>query len=120
LHFDFLDFAQEFESVDFSYNEDMARLLDLKEQAEVLSTPPPKEEIQEQHKRNYYEILGIKQDATPEQIKVIRDKLSLIYHPDKGRHLGVDGEQRMKEINEAYETLIDPAKRREYDEKIGI
>nr|QNO58084.1 chaperone protein DnaJ [Methanosarcinales archaeon ANME-1 ERB7] len=120
LQFDFHDFAQEFESSDFSYKADMARLLDLKEQVEVLSTPPPKEEIQEQHKRNYYEILGIKQDATPEQIKVIRDKLSLIYHPDKGRHLGVDGEQRMKEINEAYETLIDPAKRGEYDKKIGI
>lgn len=120
LQFDFLDFAQEFESGDFSYKEDMARLLDLKEQAEVLSTPPPKEEIQEHHKPNYYEILGITRDATPKQIKEIYRKLSLIYHPDKGKDLGVDGEQRFREIKEAYETLVDPSKRREYDEKIGI
>ncbi|RLF38549.1 MAG: hypothetical protein DRN12_08255, partial [Thermoplasmata archaeon] len=86
----------------------------------VLSTPPPKEEIAEKHKPNYYEILGIKQDATQKQIKDIYRKLSLIYHPDKGKGLGVDGEQRFREIKEAYETLIDPDKRREYDKKIGI
>jgi DnaJ-domain-containing protein 1 len=120
LQFDFLDFAQDFESCDFSYKEDMARILDLKEQAEVLSTPPSKEEIQEHHKPNYYEILGITRYATPKQIKEIYRKLSLIYHPDKGKDLGVDGEQRFREIKEAYETLVDPAKRREYDEKIGI
>ena len=120
LQFDFLDFAQEFESSDFPYKADMARILDLKEQAEVLSTPPPKEEIAEKHKPNYYEILGIKQDATQKQIKDIYRKLSLIYHPDKGKGLGVDGEQRFREIKEAYETLIDPDKRREYDKKIGI
>jgi len=71
-------------------------------------------------KLNYYKILGIKKDASPEQIKSIYKKLSLIYHPDTGQHLGVDGDRVYREIKDAYETLIDPEKRRKYDEELGI
>lgn len=92
----------------------------MKEQAGVLSTPPSKAEIPKAPEPNYYDILGIKHDATQEQIKAIYKKLTLIYHPDRGTHLGVDGEQRFRDIKEAYETLIDPDKRKEYDKKIGV
>ena len=70
--------------------------------------------------RTFYDILGIKPNATSEQIKEIYRKLSLIYHPDTGKELGVDGDQRFREIKEAYEILIDPASRKEYDKKIGV
>ena len=68
--------------------------------------------------RNYYEVLGIRKDATKEQIKGIYKKLSLIYHPDQGKHFDVDGERPFREIKEAYETLIDPKKRAEYDRSL--
>jgi DnaJ-class molecular chaperone len=40
---------------------------------------------------------------TQEQIKNIDRRLSLIYHPDTGKYLGVDGEQRFRKIKEAYD-----------------
>lgn len=98
-------------------------LLDLRKEAEALSIPPSKKEPSEEkikeYKRNYYDILGIRHDATPEQIKIVYKKLALIYHPDQGKHFGVNGEWRFREIKEAYETLIDPDKRKEYDRKLG-
>lgn len=120
LQVDFINFSQEFDAGEILYMDAKARILDLKEQAEVLSKPPFKEEMPEESKPNYYDIFGIKHDATQEQIKALYKKLTLIYHPDRGTHLGVDGEQRFRDIKEAYETLIDPDKRREYDKKIGI
>jgi curved DNA-binding protein CbpA len=69
--------------------------------------------------RNYYDILGIRNDANNEQIREIYKKLSLIYHPDIGKHLGVDGEKKFREIKEAYETLMDPKKRSEYDKSLS-
>ena len=62
--------------------------------------------------------LGIRKDATKEQIRGIYIKLSLIYHPDQGQHFDVDGERPFREIKEAYETLIDPNKRAEYDRSL--
>ena len=41
-------------------------------------------------KRSYYDILGIRKDASETKIRNIHEKLALIYHPDIGRHLGVD------------------------------
>jgi curved DNA-binding protein CbpA len=59
----------------------------------------------------YYEILGVNIKAKPEEIKKAYKKLSMKYHPDKNS--GQD--DKFKEINEAYSILIDPEKRKYYD-----
>lgn len=65
-------------------------------------------------KKDYYEILGVKHDANPHQLKEVYRKLALLSHPDKnpGDPAAIS---RMKDINEAYAVLSDPSKRREYD-----
>ncbi len=64
--------------------------------------------------KDYYKILGVSKDASPEEIKKAFRKLALKYHPD--RHKGdKEAEERFKEINEAYAVLSDPEKRRQYD-----
>lgn len=60
--------------------------------------------------KNYYDILGIDKKATKEDIKKAFRKLAQKYHPDKG-----GDEAKFKEITEAYATLADEKKRREYD-----
>ena len=105
----------EFKSNINSYTNVKVTLLDLMKQAEIISRP-----IYEETKRTYYDILGVKCDATQEQIRSIYRKLSRIYHPDIGKNLGVRDDKRFKEINEAYRVLSDKNKRREYDKKIGL
>tara|TARA_R100000951_G_scaffold79203_1_gene67186 strand:- start:735 stop:1685 length:951 start_codon:yes stop_codon:yes gene_type:complete len=61
--------------------------------------------------KNYYEILGVSKEATAEEIKKSYRKLSLKYHPDKNP----DGENKFKEISEAYSILSDNEKRNKYD-----
>ena len=61
--------------------------------------------------KNYYEILGVSKEATAEEIKKSYRKLSLKYHPDKNP----DGEEKFKEISEAYTILGDTEKRSKYD-----
>lgn len=63
-------------------------------------------------KRDYYEVLGIKKDASPDEIKKAFRKLAVKHHPDKE---GGD-EGKFKEINEAYEVLKDATKRQRYDQ----
>lgn len=57
----------------------------------------------------YYEILGLQPGASPEEIKSAYRKLSMQYHPDKVAHLGEEfrrvAEEKMKELNEAYQHL---------------
>lgn len=67
---------------------------------------------------NYYEILGIKETATFEQIKSVYRRLSMIYHPDQNKDLP-GGEDHLKKINEAYEVLGDPEKRAIYDNQLN-
>ncbi|ORC93322.1 putative DnaJ chaperone protein [Trypanosoma theileri] len=61
---------------------------------------------------DYYEILEVSRDATPEQIRSSYHRLALRYHPDKA---GPEGAERFKEIHEAYEVLSSPEKRQMYD-----
>lgn len=64
--------------------------------------------------KDYYRILGVDRSASPDQIKRAYRKLAAQYHPD--RHQGDPKmADKFKEINEAYEVLRDPEKRRKYD-----
>jgi curved DNA-binding protein len=65
--------------------------------------------------RDYYEVLGVARGASDEDIKKAFRKLARQYHPDVAKNKR-DAEDRFKEINEAYEVLGDPAKRKKYDE----
>src|SRR5476651_1937365 len=65
--------------------------------------------------QDYYETLGVARAASPEDIKQAFRKLARIHHPDVAKNK-VTGEAKFKEINEAYEVLGDPEKRRRYDE----
>ncbi|MGJ8455803.1 DnaJ domain-containing protein [Pseudothermotoga sp. U03pept] len=67
-------------------------------------------------KDSYYDILGVKKNATQEEIKKAYREAVRRYHPDKfvgaARELA---EEKLKQINEAYEVLSDPEKRAQYD-----
>jgi molecular chaperone DnaJ len=64
---------------------------------------------------DFYDILGVPRDASPDAIKSAYRKLSKEWHPDK--HKGdKKAEAKFKEINEAYETLSDPKKKGMYDQ----
>ena len=65
-------------------------------------------------KRDYYDILGVGKNATPEEIKKAFRKLALEFHPDRNKDK--DAEARFKEINEAYQVLSDPEKKQSYDQ----
>jgi len=64
--------------------------------------------------KSYYQILGVAETATEAEIKKVFRKLARETHPDT--HPGnVAAEARFKEVSEAYETLGDPIKRKQYD-----
>lgn len=63
--------------------------------------------------KDYYEILGVKRDATDSEIKSAYRKLARKYHPDVNKTK--EAESKFKDINEAYEVLSDKAKRQRYD-----
>lgn len=76
--------------------------------------------------KNYYEILGVKRDASKEEIKTAYKELALVYHPDSNFFdeiigAGVDPADELifKRITAAYQTLNNEAKRREYDETLS-
>lgn len=62
-------------------------------------------------KPNYYDVLGVKRDATQDEIRKAFRKLAAKYHPDAG-----GDEEKFKQISEAYTTLSDEKKRKEYDQ----
>jgi molecular chaperone DnaJ len=65
-------------------------------------------------KRDYYEVLGVSRDAGTEEIKKAYRKLARKYHPDANPG-SQDADAKIKEINEAYEVLVDQEKRARYD-----
>lgn len=65
--------------------------------------------------RDYYETLGLKRDATVEDIKKAFRKMARKYHPDVNPG-DAEAEAKFKEINEAYGVLSDPEKRKTYDQ----
>lgn len=66
--------------------------------------------------KDYYYILGIKQDANTEEIKSAYRKMSHIFHPDKNKNDSFY-EKQFIEITEAYQVLIDSESRKDYDRK---
>lgn len=65
--------------------------------------------------RDYYETLGVSKQASPDEIKSSFRKLARKHHPDLAKDKKA-AEEKFKEINEAYEVLSDPEKRKKYDE----
>ena len=65
-------------------------------------------------KRDYYEILGVEHNASPEEIKKAYRKVALKYHPDKNPN-NKAAEEKFKEAAEAYEILSQAEKRQRYD-----
>jgi len=64
--------------------------------------------------KDYYDILGVKREATQDDIKRAYRKLARKYHPDISKE--TDSEVKFKALGEAYEVLKDPAKREAYDQ----
>ena len=64
---------------------------------------------------DYYDVLGVGRDASPEQIKRAFRRLSLAYHPDVNPH-NPDASHQFQRVHQAYETLGDPKLRRLYDQ----
>ena len=62
-------------------------------------------------KRDYYEVLGVKKDASADEIKKAFRRSAVEHHPDRG-----GDEAKFKELNEAYEVLKDGEKRKRYDQ----
>jgi len=65
--------------------------------------------------KDYYEVLGVPRSASDDDIKKAFRKLARVHHPDVAKNKKT-AEEKFKEINEAYEVLSDPTKRKKYDE----
>ena len=66
--------------------------------------------------RTYYEILGVEKTANDEELKKAYRKMAKKYHPDANPDNKAEAEAKFKEVNEAYEVLSNPQKRKMYDQ----
>lgn len=66
---------------------------------------------------NYYDVIGVSKDATPEEIKKQFRELAKKTHPDKTKE---NSEEEMAELNKAYEVLSDKERREKYDKYLRI
>ena len=67
-------------------------------------------------KKDYYEILGVQKTATDDELKKAYIKMAKKYHPDANPDNKAEAEAKFKEVNEAYEVLSNPQKRKMYDQ----
>lgn len=65
--------------------------------------------------KDYYQVFGVKFDATPEDIKKTYRQLAFKYHPDRNPE-NKAAEDKFKEVNEAYQVIGDPEKKKKYDQ----
>ena len=66
-------------------------------------------------KKDYYQILGVSETGSPEEMKKVYRKLAFKYHPDKNPG-NKEAEAKFKEISEAYYVLSDPKRKAQYDQ----
>ena len=66
--------------------------------------------------QDLYKTLGVSRSASSDDIKQAYRKLALRWHPDRNQNNRVEAEKKFKEVSEAYQTLSDPSKRRQYDQ----
>jgi curved DNA-binding protein len=80
-----------------------------------------KEKLNQMSQRDYYDILGVSSDASPEEIKKAYRKLALETHPDRNPD-NPRAEERFKDLSEAYGVLSDTDKRSQYDQyrRLGV
>ena len=67
--------------------------------------------------KDYYQILGVPTDATPELIKAVYKALVKLYHPDVFQGDSKFAQKKLQSINEAFEILSNEVKRGKYNEQ---
>ncbi len=82
--------------------------------------PPPPRTEPPRPRNTLYDLLEVSPNASPEVIKAAYRQLALKYHPDKqpDARARQRAEERMKQINAAYDILSDPVRRAEYDRQL--